>query len=253
MRIRIAIPEVAIRADVFDAGLETTTRINEALMRSGRAPTFSEMLDRGVEWRPEPPGDEHFDHAAIVAARGHGDCDDLSPARAAELRITGEDPGARAIAVPSGPRKWHAIVRRSDGSTEDPSVAAGMGRISGVDDDGVAPAFMPLMRPSVADPAVSVRPGYGQWVARVDVPWWQRALSNTNYAISALAQAPTQREALRYAVDGACFMCDAAGVGHPRAHAQLAGLQAVMGGTPRRDIARILEDAGIPFRVPLWV
>lgn len=253
MRLRIAIPEVAIRADVFDAGLETTTRINEALMRSGRAPTFTQARDAGVEWRPEPPGEEHFDHAAIVAARGWGDCDDLAPMRAAELRVSGQDPGAAAIAVPSGPRKWHAIVRRSDGSTEDPSVQAGMAALNGDGDDGVAPAFSPLMRPSGIEPMVSVRPGYGQWVARVDVPWWQAALNNNNYALSALARAPSQREALHYAVEGACFMCDAAGAGHPRAHAQLSGLRAVMNGAPRRTIQNILSDAGIPFRVPLWV
>lgn len=52
------------------------------------------------------------------------DCDDLGPGRAAELRLTGEDPGARAIAlwIPAI-QSWHIVVERSDGTREDPSVA----------------------------------------------------------------------------------------------------------------------------------
>jgi hypothetical protein len=50
------------------------------------------------------------------------DCDDLGPARAAELRLKGE-PNARAVAVwlPEM-RQWHIMVEREDGSLEDPSI-----------------------------------------------------------------------------------------------------------------------------------
>lgn len=124
MRIRVAVPEKYVSPAVINAALEAVTRVNHAMIEQGDAPTFDPR--HGVRWRPENFGDEHFDHAGIVLSRGWGDCDDLAPWRAASLRASGEDPGAVAIAVPSGPDMYHAIVRRSDGSNDDPSVAAGM-------------------------------------------------------------------------------------------------------------------------------
>jgi hypothetical protein len=126
MRIRIAVPEAHVAPDVIDAALEAVTRLDEHMIRSGQAPSSRELVRAGARWRPEPPGDEHFDHALTVAARGWGDCDDWAPLHAATLRASGEDPGAVARVVPSGPSTYHAIVQRSDGSIEDPSVAAGM-------------------------------------------------------------------------------------------------------------------------------
>lgn len=129
MRLRIAIPEEHVTSQVLDAGLETLTRLDERLLKSGHAPPFTDAIKgrNGVRWKPEPPGEEHFDHAAMVHGRKWGDCDDLAPWKAAELRVTGEDPGATAVVKKSGPRRWHAIVKRSDGSFEDPSKDAGMG------------------------------------------------------------------------------------------------------------------------------
>jgi hypothetical protein len=126
MRIRLAIPEEHVEPGVINATLEAVTRLDESLIRSGQSPTSHEALRGGAVWHPEPPGDEHFDHGATIAQRGWGDCDDWAPLHAATLRATGEDPGASAIVIPSGPNLWHALVKRSDGSTDDPSEWAGM-------------------------------------------------------------------------------------------------------------------------------
>jgi hypothetical protein len=126
MRIRIAVPEQFVDPTVIDAALEAVTRLDESMIRQGQAPTSHEAIAAGAIWRPENMGDEHFDHAGTIATRGWGDCDDWAPLHAATLRASGEDPGAVARVVPSGPSTYHAIVQRTDGAIEDPSVAAGM-------------------------------------------------------------------------------------------------------------------------------
>jgi len=126
VRIRLSIPEEHVEPEVINAALEAVTRLDEHMIRSGESPTSHELVASGAKWRPEPPGDEHFDHGKTIAARGWGDCDDWAPLHAATLRASGEDPGASAIVVPSGKNMWHAIVQRSDGSYNDPSADAGM-------------------------------------------------------------------------------------------------------------------------------
>jgi hypothetical protein len=188
MRIRLAVPEEHASPDVVDAALEAVTRTDEQLLASGKVPPFSP--DTGVRWRPEPMGDEHFDNASIVLGRGWGDCDDLAPWRAASLRHSGEDPGAFARVIPSGPSTYHAVVQRSDGSLDDPSVAAGM-KVSGphtvgggdaihvhaldphdgrVYEGALLPTVGPLTH--VAGPAYAIRHlgACGMWQARCDAP-----------------------------------------------------------------------------------
>lgn len=117
----------------FRAALEASTRAHEALARAGRLPDITRAISSGaVRWAPEPPGQERFDLATEVVGRGWGDCDDLAPWWAAQLRATGRDPGARAIVRRTGERRWHAVVQRSDGSIDDPSLAAGMRGRGGV-------------------------------------------------------------------------------------------------------------------------
>jgi len=117
MRINVAVPEAHVDAPVLDAMLESVTRLDQKLLQEGAVPTAKEAIKKhGVRWQPEPPGEEHFDHAGTVMQRGHGDCDDLAPHHAASLRHTGEDPGAKAVVYRSGPMRWHAVVQRSDAS-----------------------------------------------------------------------------------------------------------------------------------------
>lgn len=130
MRIRLAVPDELNDQDrkaALDAALESVTRTNTGLIRSGVVPPAAGQIKTGrVVWRPEPPGDEHFDLPQTVLARGWGDCDDLAPWHAASLRASGADPGARAIVKKSGDKRWHAVTQRSDGSIEDASAHAGM-------------------------------------------------------------------------------------------------------------------------------
>jgi hypothetical protein len=67
---------------------------------------------------------ERFLTALQLLKERFGDCDDLAPYRAAEL-ILGGDIRARAIPVRSEVG-WHCVVRRGDGSIEDPSAKLGM-------------------------------------------------------------------------------------------------------------------------------
>lgn len=216
MRINIAIPEANVKEPVLNGALETVTRLNEDLIKSGVSPTDEQLLDQGAKWQPEKPGDEHFDHGGIIAQRGHGDCDDWAPLRAARLRVTGEDPGARAVVRKSGPKRWHATVIRSDGTEDDPSLDAGMpGPARQV---GARGATLPLMFRSthdvsgayIATPHLALRPLHdrqGQveaWQARADLPWhWEPGTSPQDVAMVSLHQSPVSDQAVVGAVRGA--------------------------------------------------
>jgi hypothetical protein len=221
VRINVAVPEAHVDAPVLDAALESVTRLNESMMASGVLPSFQQALHRGIKWRPEPPGAEHFDHGATVLQRGWGDCDDLAPYEAASIRHAGEDPGARAIVQRSGPKSWHAVVQMSDGSIRDPSKRAGMR--AGVP-HGVRGATLPLMYPApsgvhgayIVRPQIAVRPVRGAFQARADMPWyWREHLedkpSATDIALTALHTAPVAHTALTGAIDGAIELAEANG------------------------------------------
>lgn len=251
MRINVAIPEAHVDAPVLDAALEATTRLNEAMLRQGQVPTFDDGLKQGVQWRPEPPGDEHFDHAKTVLHRGWGDCDDLAPWHAASLRHTGEDPNAKAIVYKSGPHRWHAIVQRHDGSTEDPSLAAGMRRHSGIHG-----AAIPLMYdpPSavvggayVVKPAIAMQPAGGLWHARADLPWtWAHNRGElrtpTDYAMVSLHQDPVASTALTGAIDGACMLGQCAGFADPEHINRLCALSDCIDGVPFEELCGIYGE-----------
>lgn len=108
--------------------LEAGVRINvEARKRGYELPP---LYASGVRYRREPKGQERWQSAPWLYEHGSGDCEDLSMARAAELRASGLVL-ARAIPKPpqarvGGGKLYHIIVDRGDGSTEDPSRKLGM-------------------------------------------------------------------------------------------------------------------------------
>jgi hypothetical protein len=246
MRINVAIPEPDVEAPVLDAALESVTRLDEKLLRDGKVPTFSQALrSHGIRWKPEPPGQEHFDHAGLVMQRGNGDCDDLASWHSASLRHTGEDPGAQAVVTRSGPKTWHAVVQRSDGRIDDPSVAAGMGRPHGVNG-----AWLPLMSqpPSsvsgayIVRPSIALRPVRGGFQARADLPWhWREHLQDepqpTDYAMTALHTAPVASTALVGACHGACVLGVEAGFSHPEHIDRLCAIADACEGVPFEQLA----------------
>lgn len=250
MRIQVAVPEAHVSKPVLDGALEAVTRLNESMLRKGDTPTSDQLIASGARWKPEPPGQEHFDHGGVIAARGHGDCDDWAPLHAATLRVTGEDPGATAVVRRSGPQRWHAIVRRSDGTIDDPSLAAGM---PGPRNVGIIGAWLPPMHRRVsgvdgtfiAQPHLALRPVHdrqGQveaWQARADLPWHWRSstASPDDVAMVSLHQSPVSDQAVVGAVRGAWRLGVESGNAHPDHLRRLAAIADACEGCPWEEIA----------------
>ncbi len=128
MRVDLDIPD-RLGAHALDAALEGLVMLGvEELSNPDVAgPQGAPPLYRsGVRYQREV-GTERWLTPSQVMAMGRGDCEDLAAWRAAELRVHGEDPDARARVIRSGPRTWHAVVERGDGRLEDPSRELGMG------------------------------------------------------------------------------------------------------------------------------
>lgn len=136
MEARIEIPDVLQYAGL-DAALQGLEALAEAELSTE---PFLPLYESGVFYQQEPRGSERWLTPSQVVLRGAADCEDLAAWRAAELHVTGEDPGAAARAVRTGPRTWHAVVQRSDGTYEDPSAALGMRTAGGL----VAPVSFQL-------------------------------------------------------------------------------------------------------------
>jgi hypothetical protein len=234
MRIRLAIPDRHIDADILNAALEATTRANEKMHASGETPSVRTMIASGARWKPEPAGPEHFDLASTIASRGWGDCDDWAPSWAGELRATGRDPDARAVVRRSGPSRWHAVVERGNGRIDDPSRWAGMGRKASIHG-----AVVPLMAPPGGG-VLAMRPWGAGWAGRCDLPW-----GNTAHSLSGLAFGETMLDAAQEALDGACYVGDASGAVDPVMVARAMGVDAALCGHSADEIQQALLDRGI--------
>lgn len=104
-------------AAVVNAMLDGFVQACAVIIASGIAPP--DPLMANVRYKLEPPGEEDWKLPNNVIKDGWGDCEDLNGWRAAGLRVTGEDPGARCIVVKTGPGKLHAVVLRSSGDYDD--------------------------------------------------------------------------------------------------------------------------------------
>jgi hypothetical protein len=279
MRIRVGVPDEHVTPEVVEPVLEAVTRLNEHMIRTGQSPTSHEALAAGAIWRPENMGDEHFDHGGTIASRGWGDCDDWAPLHAATLRANGTDPGAKTIMVPSGPSTFHAIVQRSDGSIEDPSVAAGMksqrpANIHGEESiqtwacdphDGriyqgsLVPAVGPLSLH--CGPGIALRGIHGCFEGRVDVPLCGSSLvavrSYTRhhrgahhrihggavpYALSITHRDVHPRAAMLGALVGAICCGDASEMTAPIDRYKLLALQSAMAGMSPGQVREALQS-----------
>lgn len=109
------------------------------------------LYQSGIRYESDPG--EEWQLPAQTAMKGAGDCEDLALYRAHELRTQlGED--ARVAVYRSAPSTLHAIVRRGDGTLEDPSRALGMGRL------GVDPSMMFPAAPGAFPAASPTVPGF---------------------------------------------------------------------------------------------
>lgn len=246
MRIRLGVPgnlDPETMGAAIDAALEATTTAQVPQISNGTVPDIREAIAAGkVKWKPEPPGDEHFDDARTVLVRGWGDCDDLAPWHAAGLRASGEDPEARAFVYRSGPRRWHAVVERSDGTIDDPSLWAGMRRrenaiIGGGDGVvGIGPAMWPPMWPGAL--GIAAHPlANGMWAGRVDIP-------DTSWPVAwtALSAGPTPAHAVTGAIRGCSQVASIAGVPDELDLARLCGLDAALCGFDYDVVGEVMGD-----------
>jgi hypothetical protein len=273
--LSVAVPEAKVSKEVLEPALESVTRLNEKMLDAGEIPTAEYGIDHdGIRWKPEPPGAERFDHAGLVMRRKWGDCDDLAPWHAASLRVTGEDHGAKAIVYPSGPGRWHAVVRRSDGSIDDPSRWAGMrrgvpagvvgavvrpmfdvgagsfpdvsSRLMGEDEDDDGGEGGAPLRPSAPRgrrghlarrrPAIGIRrvDGVG-YVGRVDLPW----ADAQHMALSTLHKAPVAAQSIVGSILGACLIGEASGVSHEDDTRHLLAIAGLLSGTHPEELVEL--------------
>lgn len=201
MRIRLAIPDRLVTPESLEAALEATTLANKEAIERGEIPDLTDAIKQGVKWKPEPFTDgEHFDLAKQVADRGWGDCDDLAPWLAGQMRASGEDEGARPRVYQTGRNRWHVVVQTSDGEILDPSEWAGMTKRRSANVSGVSGiSSKPMARPGTG--AICVIKHKGHWYARVDLPWSE---THTHLASHSRGKSPDQ--ALRRAIDGALLL-----------------------------------------------
>jgi hypothetical protein len=244
MRIRLGVsPDIDTdtMGEAIDAALEAVAVSQVPLIKSGKVPDIRDVIEAGkVRWKPEPKGDEHFDDAKTVIARGWGDCDDLAPWLAATLRATGEAPNAYPYVYQSGPRRWHAVVDDGHGKMLDPSRWAGMGKgkrknsVSGHDIYGTAPVWSPMFGHRLA---IASHPHTQGWSGRVDVP-------DTSLPItwSTVAHGYSPHSAVAAAVSGACDVCDVAGEVDDTTWARLVGLETLLEGATRDEAEEILAE-----------
>lgn len=116
----------------YEDAIEGLARQGLRQIRSGKAP--ASLYGSGAVYRRERR--DTFRTAREVAGSGWGDCEDLSAYRIADLRFSGEDPAAQPYVYKTGKNRYHAVVRRGDGSIEDPSRKLGMSRKSATVDPG---------------------------------------------------------------------------------------------------------------------
>jgi hypothetical protein len=143
--------------------------------------------------------------------------------------------------VRKGPSLWHAMVRRSDGTIEDPSIEAGMRRRR----PEFAPAVPMMARVAVVGgaprPNVAVRPVYESnqligWQARCDVP-----MSSTQAALCQLHYAPVASQAIVGACAAAADLGQAAGdeLVHPDTVAPIDAISGLLMGVGAGEVDNV--------------
>ena len=105
--------------------MEGLTRANEGILRA--RPWLPRIYSSGVRYDHRDPHDPWCDAQAVIE-NGFGDCDDLAPWRAAELRVRHGIAARVVFTIEQGPvaDRWHFIVEHPGGRLEDPSRALGM-------------------------------------------------------------------------------------------------------------------------------
>lgn len=130
IQIQLASPQLRRHARLF---AETVRSLLQALVMVNRIALKSDkrippLYRAGVRYIREPQGVETFRDLYMVILNRGGDCAHLAAWRVAELQEAGENASLRIQwkVTRRGPRLFHVLVRRGNGSIEDPSKLLGM-------------------------------------------------------------------------------------------------------------------------------
>lgn len=122
--LSLAMPFATRRELALALGLLTAIDAKQMQWRRAERRPLPLLYESGVRYAREARLGEDWLSALEVLRLGRADCEDLSCYRAAELRVRYNE---HAWAVPiRWDRGWHIVVRRADGTLEDPSVRLGM-------------------------------------------------------------------------------------------------------------------------------
>ena len=123
------LPPPTIHAEIFRRGTsrkygeQASEALLNALAEVNRLwikyhPNAPKIYQSGVRYRRER-GQENWQAIPVAYRNRAGDCDDAAAWRAGELQAQGER--AKVIIYRTGAKAYHAVVKRGDGSIEDPS------------------------------------------------------------------------------------------------------------------------------------
>lgn len=113
--------KMTIPLPALGAAVEGLCGINAVILRvlerDGRP--LPRLYDSPIRYRQ--PGKLTWHTVADLYDLGWGDCKDLVAVRCAELRVYDGEPAMPLVYETRRRGRWHAVLRRADGSIEDPS------------------------------------------------------------------------------------------------------------------------------------
>lgn len=113
--------KMQIPLPALGAAVEGLTGINAVILRvleRGDRPV-PRLYESAIKYRQ--PGKLAWHTIADLYDLGWGDCKDLVAARCAELRVYDAEPAMPLVYETRRRGRWHAVLRRADGTIEDPS------------------------------------------------------------------------------------------------------------------------------------
>lgn len=113
--------------DTLRVLLETLTRID--MLYLAKHPQTPDIMDAGILYMEEPPGQEDWQDVATSIAMGLADCEDLSAWLSALLRLQGQSKAFSDFShhvMPNGAYLYHIFTRDQLGRVLDPSKWTGM-------------------------------------------------------------------------------------------------------------------------------
>jgi hypothetical protein len=127
MRFTCKLPDSAAACEIV---LDALAKVVTGMVDAGVVPPYPHDVRKpdgspGIVYRLEAPGEEDWKLPPEGIRDGWMDCEDLAIWVVGGLRseTTGpEDPGARVRIIRTARGKLHAVVLRSDGTYEDPSI-----------------------------------------------------------------------------------------------------------------------------------